>query len=130
MSKKRRHDEREARREAILRQAKIDALARGERRRSKLRWLRTAATVSLISWERGHYVDEPFVCQGCGTSQIWTAAQQKWWYEVAKGSVFSTARLCRSCRQQERALTGTACASGSAPQPVQICAASACQDSL
>ncbi len=116
MSKKRRHDEREARREAILRQAKIDALARGEGvDRSALAPHGSYSQPDFV--ERGYYVDEPFVCQGCGTSQIWTAAQQKWWYEVAKGSVFSTARLCRSCRQQERALRERPRLLGPLPSP-------------
>src|SRR5262249_29220971 len=53
--------------------------------------------------ERGYYEDIPFVCQGCGSSEIWRAAQQKWWYEVAKGYVYSTAKLCRACRRRERA---------------------------
>jgi hypothetical protein len=54
--------------------------------------------------ERGFYVAVPFRCAGCGTEEIWTATQQKWWYEVAKGYVFSTAKLCRPCRgkKQER----------------------------
>jgi hypothetical protein len=52
--------------------------------------------------ERGYYVDLPFECQDCGEPQTWTAAQQKWWYEVAKGNVWTTARLCRPCRRRER----------------------------
>jgi len=51
---------------------------------------------------RGYYLDKPFVCQGCGKDEVWTAAQQKWWYEVAKGYVYSEARLCRACRRRER----------------------------
>ena len=51
---------------------------------------------------RGYYLDKPFVCQGCGKDEVWTAAQQKWWYEVAKGYVSSEARLCRACRRRER----------------------------
>jgi hypothetical protein len=53
--------------------------------------------------ERGFYEDMPFKCSGCGASQVWTAAQQKWWYEVAKGYVYSTARYCRVCRHREQA---------------------------
>lgn len=49
--------------------------------------------------ERGYYRDKPFVCGGCGKKEVWTAAQQKWWYEVAKGYVYSTARHCRACRK-------------------------------
>ena len=52
---------------------------------------------------RGYYQDFSFRCQGCGKEEIWTAAQQKWWYEVAKGSVYSTAKLCRPCRRKEQA---------------------------
>jgi hypothetical protein len=52
--------------------------------------------------ERGWYEDVPFTCVECGSSQIWRSAQQKWWYEVAKGYVYSTASLCRTCRRRER----------------------------
>lgn len=52
--------------------------------------------------KRGYYLDKPFVCQDCGEAQIWTAAQQKWWYEVAKGGVWTTATRCRACRLRER----------------------------
>jgi hypothetical protein len=52
---------------------------------------------------RGYYVDQPFRCQSCGKEQVWTAHQQKWWYEVAKGGRWTVARLCRTCRQRERA---------------------------
>jgi hypothetical protein len=53
--------------------------------------------------QRGYYVDQPFKCKGCGKDEIWTATQQKWWYEVAKGYVYSTAMLCRPCRRKEQA---------------------------
>jgi hypothetical protein len=51
----------------------------------------------------GYYEDVPFTCSGCGATQVWTASQQKWWYEVAKGFVYSTARHCRPCRRREQA---------------------------
>ncbi len=51
---------------------------------------------------RGYYVARPFNCKHCGASQIWTETQQKWWYEVAKGGVWSLAILCRPCRRRER----------------------------
>jgi Probable zinc-ribbon domain len=102
MSGKRRHNEREARKEAVRRQAKLDALARGDGvDYSQLAPHGSYSQPDFV--ERGYYVDKPFVCEGCGTSQIWTAGQQKWWYEVAKGYVFSKAKLCRSCRKQARA---------------------------
>jgi len=52
---------------------------------------------------RGYYENVPFVCQGCGSNEIWRAAQQKWWYEVMKGYADSTAKRCRACRRRERA---------------------------
>ena len=52
---------------------------------------------------RGYYQDIPFRCQGCGKEETWTAAQQKWWYEVAKGYVYSSAKLCRPCRKKAQA---------------------------
>ncbi len=51
---------------------------------------------------RGYYLDKPFVCEGCGKVEVWTATQQKWWYEIAKGDVWTTAKLCRLCRRRER----------------------------
>jgi hypothetical protein len=53
--------------------------------------------------ERGYYVDQPFICKACGSAEVWTEAQQKWWYEIAKGDVFSQAILCRPCRKREQA---------------------------
>lgn len=51
---------------------------------------------------RGYYVDIPFRCAGCGKEETWTGTQQKWWYEVAKGFVYSTAVRCRACRRKKR----------------------------
>ena len=51
---------------------------------------------------RGFYLDVPFRCASCRQPQVWTAAQQKWWFEVAKGEVESTAKLCRPCRRREQ----------------------------
>lgn len=50
----------------------------------------------------GYYVDRPFTCAGCNSQEVWTAAQQKWWYEVAKGNLYATAKFCRTCRRQEQ----------------------------
>jgi hypothetical protein len=47
-----------------------------------------------------YYVDKEFTCVDCGRAEIWTAGQQKWYYEVAKGSLYATANRCRSCRRK------------------------------
>ena len=49
------------------------------------------------------YIDTPFVCKDCGAHEIWTAKQQKWWYEIAKGRIDTRAARCRPCRLVERA---------------------------
>jgi Probable zinc-ribbon domain len=52
---------------------------------------------------RGYYVDFPFKCKDCGKSEVWSPTQQRWWYEIAKGDVWTVANRCRPCRQRERA---------------------------
>jgi hypothetical protein len=49
-----------------------------------------------------YYVDKPFRCVDCGKEEVWTAYQQKWYYEIAKGSIYGQAIRCRSCRQKRR----------------------------
>ena len=51
---------------------------------------------------RGYYLDRLFRCFDCGKEEVWTGTQQKWWYEVAKGFVYSSAKRCRACRRKER----------------------------
>jgi len=57
---------------------------------------------------RGYYLDVSFTCASCGTEEVWPASQQKWWYEVAKGSVYSRAKLCQICREEARLCKGKA----------------------
>ena len=49
-----------------------------------------------------YYVDKPFVCRDCGVEEVWSAEQQKWWYETAKGHIDSTAVRCRDCRRKQK----------------------------
>src|SRR5262245_57334809 len=49
-----------------------------------------------------YYRDYEFTCADCGSRQVWTAEQKKWWYEVAKGSIYSGAKRCRACRAARR----------------------------
>jgi hypothetical protein len=50
----------------------------------------------------GFYADQPFFCKDCGRMEIWTAEQQRWWYEEMGGPVETTAVRCRACRIRER----------------------------
>ena len=48
------------------------------------------------------YVDQPFACIDCGKEEVWTAADQKWWYEEAKGKIATRANRCLACRRRCR----------------------------
>ncbi len=41
--------------------------------------------------QRGYYQDRPLRCKDCGIEEVWTAVQQRWWYEVAQGDVWTVA---------------------------------------
>ena len=48
----------------------------------------------------GYYRDLAFTCRDCGARHVWRAEQQQWWYELAKGSLYSTAVRCFTCRRE------------------------------
>lgn len=48
------------------------------------------------------YADKVFTCRDCGEEQVWTAKQQKWWYEERLGPIDSTAVRCLPCRRARR----------------------------
>ena len=62
------------------------------------------------SWcsPRTEYRDVEFICCDCGTKEVWTAKQQQWWYEVAKGPFYSDASRCAKCRASRRKYKGLA----------------------
>jgi hypothetical protein len=68
---------------------------------SNLRHTNSYGTPAFVA--RGYYVDFPFKCKDCGKSERWLPTQQRWWYEIAKGDVWTVANRCRYCRQRERA---------------------------
>ena len=49
-----------------------------------------------------YYQNVEFTCVDCGVAEVWTAEQQNWWYEVAKGSIYSGPKSCRPCRDAHR----------------------------
>lgn len=49
------------------------------------------------------YVDKVVDCRDCGAEEVWSAENQKWWYEVAKGNINTDAVRCRACRDNEKA---------------------------
>ena len=49
-----------------------------------------------------YYIDKPFTCRSCGKREIWKAADQKWYYEEAKGHIDATAVECHACRTAKK----------------------------
>ena len=48
------------------------------------------------------YIDRPFICRNCGKREIWKAADQKWYYEEAKGHIDAIAVECHGCRKAKK----------------------------
>lgn len=48
------------------------------------------------------YLARPFTCRDCGAEEVWTAKQQKWWYETVHGAIDSRAVRCLACRRARR----------------------------
>ena len=93
----------EARRIALDQQKEAARRARGHVPVNPLNLGRNPSYGTPDFVTRGYYLDRPFDCKECGTAQIWTETQQKWWYEAAKGDVWAVAVLCRACRRREQA---------------------------
>ena len=73
---------------------------------SNLRSTNSYGTPEFVA--RGYYVAFPFKCKDCGKAEVWSPTQQRWWYEIAKGDVWTVARRCRPCRRLERTRRNTA----------------------
>ena len=55
------------------------------------------------TWSRPlFYRDISFHCKDCRKHEMWSATQQRWYYEIAKGPVQATAKRCRTCRKKHR----------------------------
>lgn len=99
---------RQARREAATRIAPVAARPKRARPVDRAQLAPHDSYWAPAFVERGYYADLAFTCHDCGAHQVWTAEQQQWWYETAKGYVYSTAIRCLACRQaRRRAMAGT-----------------------
>lgn len=59
-------------------------------------------TASVMGEIPDYYRDKPFICRDCQSDEVWTAKQQKRWYEEQGGEIETTAIRCRDCRRKER----------------------------
>lgn len=53
---------------------------------------------------RHWYIDAEFACQRCGESFVFTAEEQRFWYEELKFYVDSLPQQCQPCRRELRSL--------------------------
>lgn len=49
-----------------------------------------------------YYRDIRFKCGDCGRESVWSAQDQRHWYEVLHGSPYSEARRCSECRRKRK----------------------------
>jgi hypothetical protein len=49
-----------------------------------------------------YYEDREFTCADCGKVEVWTAEQQKVYFEEWKKPIYGTAKQCRACRKRLR----------------------------
>jgi hypothetical protein len=49
-----------------------------------------------------YYLDRRFVCRDCKAPSVWTASQQRFWYEVVRASIYTVAVRCKPCQMIER----------------------------
>jgi hypothetical protein len=93
-----------ATRKRLLKASRLEAKRLAERIVVNTANLRATGSYGVPDFvARGYYVDFPFRCKDCERHELWSATQQRWWYEVAKGDVWTVAARCRPCRQRERA---------------------------
>jgi hypothetical protein len=55
---------------------------------------------------RNWYIDAGFTCAGCRETFIWSAREQKAWFESYHFYVDSQPKLCKVCARQKRRLEG------------------------
>ena len=55
---------------------------------------------------RHWYIDARFRCRECGAEFVWSAAEQKNWFEVYRFYVDSEPTRCRECRAKRRDAVG------------------------
>jgi len=47
-----------------------------------------------------YYQDIHYTCAGCGKPEVWTAQQQKRYFEVQKGNIYNEPKWCHKCHSK------------------------------
>ncbi|WP_374334559.1 zinc-ribbon domain containing protein [Leeia sp.] len=66
-------------------------------------WCETSQRSVSAAWTR-HYTDRPYTCWRCKVACVFTAADQRYTYEVKKASIDQHRLLCRPCWQRRNAI--------------------------
>jgi hypothetical protein len=46
------------------------------------------------------YKDIHYTCEGCGKKEVWTAQQQKKYFEIQKGNIYNEPKWCYDCHSK------------------------------
>jgi hypothetical protein len=102
MPSKRKKDELNAKRK----KQRLKKLARKGRLANGVEMPRAAIPADLTQQSAGsaysrknYYHDIEFACVDCGVEEVWKAKDQKWFFEVAKGNIYSKPKRCLVCRK-------------------------------
>lgn len=50
-----------------------------------------------------YYQDISYICQGCGNKEVWTAKQQKKYFETQGGNIYNKPKWCCDCYEKLKA---------------------------
>jgi hypothetical protein len=48
-----------------------------------------------------YYKDIHYTCAGCGEKEVWTARQQKKYFEIQKGNIYCEPQWCHDCHRKQ-----------------------------
>ncbi|HEX2474134.1 MAG TPA: zinc-ribbon domain containing protein [Lacipirellulaceae bacterium] len=105
MASKRKKDELNARRQKqrLKKLARSGLLANGvEMPRGAIAADLSQQSGSSAFSRRNFYTDIEFTCVDCGAEEVWPARDQKWFFEVVKGNIYSMPKRCLTCRKKAR----------------------------
>jgi hypothetical protein len=54
-----------------------------------------------------YYQDIHYTCAGCRKPEVWTAQQQKHYFEAQKGNIYNEAKWCYKCHSKRMKDKGT-----------------------
>ena len=65
-------------------------------------FVRDCRTSLSMAKRAPYYQDIEFTCSDCNAPDVWTAMEQRHWFEQLHGPIYSDAKRCRICRRKRR----------------------------